>query len=156
MPKRYFIGNPRTILKPDACAHILAVNSWQSQTNRVRKLSGYHDSRCEPIPESAKTNTLIPIPESDSHLVNMIRDTYTIDSHLIFVPETADLTVDDPTAICFEVPDSIFPFVGIPGWNSRGMVFTITLHLCFHGRVFATSNTKLMKGFHEMQDTERL
>ncbi len=149
MSNRYYIGNPRTILKPDAYAHIFAVNSPQSQTNRLRKLTNYHDSRVAQVPKDARTNILVPIPDSNSHLVNMIRDSYQTETHLIFVPAIDSLTVDDPMAICFEVADDIFPFVGLPGWNSRGVVFTITLHLCFHGRVYATPDTNLMKGLRK-------
>jgi len=149
MSNRYYIGNPRTILRPDAYAHIFTVNSWQAQTTRLRKLTDYHDSRAAQVPKDARTNTLIPIPDSASHLVNMIRDTYHTETHLIFVPAIDSVTVDDPTAICFEVPDDLFAFVGFSGRNPLTVNFTITLHLSFHGRVFATPDTKLMKGLRK-------
>ena len=146
MPNRYYIGNSRTILKPDAYAHIFTVNSWQSQTNRLRKLTNYHDSRVAQVPKDARTNTLIPIPDSNSHLVNTIRDTYHTETHLIFVPAIDSLTIDDPTAMCFEVPDDLFAYVGFSGWNPLTVNFTITLHVSFYGRVFSTPDSSYMKG----------
>ena len=47
MPNRYYIGNPRTILTPDAYESVFAVDSSIWRTNRLRKLTNNHDSRCE-------------------------------------------------------------------------------------------------------------
>ena len=134
MPNRYYIGNPRTILTPDAYESVFAVDSYAWRTNRLRKLTKCPDARCSLVPKESRTNVLVPIPNSNSHLVNMIRDTYHTETSLIFVPAIDSLTIDDKTAICFEVPDFIFPFVGFPWGNAS----SITLHLCFHGKVYRT------------------
>lgn len=148
MPNRYYIGNPRTILTPDAYESVFAVDSSIWRTNRLRKLTNNHDSRCTLVPKSANENRLLPIPGSNASCVNMIRDSYRTETHLIFVPAMDSITIDDRTAICFEVPDDIFAYVGFSGWNPLTLNFTITLHVSFYGRVFSTPDSSYMKGLN--------
>ena len=146
MPNRYYIGNPRTILTPDAYESVFAVDYSIWRTNRLRKLTNNHDSRCTLVPKAAEENRLLPIPGSNANCVNMIRDSYRTETHLIFVPAMDSVTIDDRTAICFEVPDDIFAYVGFSGWNPLTLNFTITLHVSIYGRVFSTPDSSYMKG----------
>ena len=149
MPNRYYIGNPRTILTPDAYESVFDSDSTKRQMNLLRKLTNNHDSRCALVPKAAKENRLLPIPGSNSNCVNMIRDSYRTETHLIFVPAMDSVTIDDRTAICFEVPDNIFAYVGFSGWNPLTLNFTITLHVSFYGRVFSTPDSSYMKGLKQ-------